>query len=71
VTFTLYPEVKKLKERMIRFGGEGVLMSGSGPTIYTLVRHESRALRVYNSLRGFCKEVYMVRLTGKREIGVA
>ncbi|WP_039945551.1 4-(cytidine 5'-diphospho)-2-C-methyl-D-erythritol kinase [Thermicanus aegyptius] len=71
VTFTLYPEVKKLKERMIRFGGEGVLMSGSGPTIYTLVRHESRAFRVYNALRGFCKEVYMVRLTGRREIGVA
>jgi len=37
-------------------------MSGSGPTIYMIVNKESRIRRTYNALRGFCKEVYVVRL---------
>ncbi|MFZ2378371.1 MAG: 4-(cytidine 5'-diphospho)-2-C-methyl-D-erythritol kinase, partial [Trichococcus flocculiformis] len=39
-----------------------VTMSGSGPTISGFSRNTSRIKRVYNSLRGFCEEVYMVRL---------
>lgn len=62
VTLSLYPEVKKLKEAMVRLGAEGVLMSGSGPTVFGLVSKESKAARIYNGLRGFCKEVYAVRL---------
>lgn len=62
VTFSLYPQVKNLKEQMIKYGGEGVLMSGSGPTVFALVNKESKVKRIYNALRGFCKEVYAVRL---------
>lgn len=62
VTLELYPEVKNIKEQMIRFGADGVLMSGSGPTVFGLVEHESRLHRVYNGLRGFCHDVYAVRL---------
>lgn len=62
VTFSLYPQVRYLKEQIKAFGGEGVLMSGSGPTIYALVNKESKVKRIYNALRGFCKEVYAVRL---------
>jgi 4-diphosphocytidyl-2-C-methyl-D-erythritol kinase len=39
-----------------------VTMSGSGPTIIGFSRNTSRIKRAYNSLRGFCEEVYMVRL---------
>ncbi len=67
VTLHLYPEVKELKEQMKRFGAEGVLMSGSGPTVFGIVQQESRAQRVVNALRGFCDEVYCVRLLGDRE----
>ncbi|OIJ20528.1 4-(cytidine 5'-diphospho)-2-C-methyl-D-erythritol kinase [Anaerobacillus alkalidiazotrophicus] len=66
VTFKLYPEVQRIKEQMIRFGADGVLMSGSGPTVFALVKHESRAARIYNGLRGFCNDVYAVRLLGER-----
>lgn len=66
VTFKLYPEVQRIKEQMIRFGADGVLMSGSGPTVFGLVKHESRMLRVYNGLRGFCSDVYAVRIMGER-----
>lgn len=67
VTLNLYPEVRELKEQMKRFGAEGVLMSGSGPTVFGIVQQESRAQRVVNALRGFCDEVYCVRLLGDRE----
>lgn len=66
VTLNLYPEVSILKEQMIKFGADAVLMSGSGPTVFGLVQHESRVNRIYNGLRGFCDEVYAVRLLGDR-----
>lgn len=62
VTLELYPEVRQLKECMIRMGAEGVLMSGSGPTVFGLVSKEAKVARIYNGLRGFCKDVYAVRL---------
>ena len=66
VTFNLYPEVVTLKEQMQRFGADAVLMSGSGPTVFGLVDTEVRVNRIYNGLRGFCDEVYVVRLLGER-----
>lgn len=62
VTLPLYPEVEQLKESMLKLGAEGVLMSGSGPTVFGLVSKEAKVARIYNGLRGFCKEVYVVRM---------
>ncbi|WP_313894762.1 4-(cytidine 5'-diphospho)-2-C-methyl-D-erythritol kinase [Psychrobacillus sp.] len=67
VTLKLYPEVAGLKEQMQKFGADAVLMSGSGPTVFGLVYQESRVQRIYNGLRGFCDEVYAVRLVGERD----
>ncbi|SDW85990.1 4-diphosphocytidyl-2-C-methyl-D-erythritol kinase [Marininema mesophilum] len=64
VTMATYPKVRFLKERMATFGAEGVLMSGSGPTVFGLVKKESVAFRVVNGLRGFCRQVYAVRMLG-------
>ncbi|MFC7687618.1 4-(cytidine 5'-diphospho)-2-C-methyl-D-erythritol kinase [Ureibacillus sp. GCM10028918] len=66
VTFNLHPEVVMIKEQMKRFGADAVLMSGSGPTVFGLVDNESRLGRIYNGLRGFCDEVFAVRLLGER-----
>ncbi|RTE08102.1 4-(cytidine 5'-diphospho)-2-C-methyl-D-erythritol kinase [Paenibacillus whitsoniae] len=62
VTLELYPEVRHLKECMQRLGADGVLMSGSGPTVFGLVSKEAKVARIYNGLRGFCKDVYAVRM---------
>lgn len=67
VTLKLHPEVSMIKEQMMKFGADAVLMSGSGPTVFGLVQHESRVNRIYNGLRGFCDEVYAVRLLGDRD----
>lgn len=62
VTLELYPEVRQMKKTMQRLGADGVLMSGSGPTVFGLVAKEAKVARIYNGLRGFCKEVYVVRM---------
>ncbi|YBV90754.1 4-(cytidine 5'-diphospho)-2-C-methyl-D-erythritol kinase [Bacillus sp. PK9-021] len=66
VTLKMHPEVALIKEQIKRFGADAVLMSGSGPTVFGLVQHDSRMHRIYNGLRGFCDKVYAVRLLGER-----
>ncbi len=67
VTLKIHPEVGHIKEQMKRFGANAVLMSGSGPTVFGLVEKESRVNRIYNGLRGFCDDVYAVRLIRSSE----
>ncbi|MDP5276941.1 4-(cytidine 5'-diphospho)-2-C-methyl-D-erythritol kinase [Chengkuizengella axinellae] len=62
VTMPMYPQVKQLKDVMHRLGAEGVLMSGSGPTVFGLVSKQSKVNKIYNGLRGFCNHVYVVRI---------
>ncbi|WP_028781773.1 4-(cytidine 5'-diphospho)-2-C-methyl-D-erythritol kinase [Thalassobacillus devorans] len=66
VTLELHPEVRQIKEQMAQAGADAVLMSGSGPTVFSLARQETRAHRIFNSLKGFCDEVYLVRMLGYR-----
>ncbi|ANB60898.1 4-(cytidine 5'-diphospho)-2-C-methyl-D-erythritol kinase [Anoxybacteroides amylolyticum] len=66
VTLNMHPEVAHIKEQMKRFGADAVLMSGSGPTVFGLVQYDSRLHRIYNGLRGFCDQVFAVRLLGER-----
>lgn len=66
VTYKIHPNLKMIKDRMIQYGADGVLMSGTGPTIYALTESEVRAQRLFNSLKGFMDEVYVVRLLGER-----
>nr|WP_238413600.1 4-(cytidine 5'-diphospho)-2-C-methyl-D-erythritol kinase [Alicyclobacillus sp. TC] len=62
VTFRLYPEVAQLHRKMQSVSGLPCHMSGSGPTLFTLVPTQSAGQRVYNALRGFAKDVYLARL---------
>jgi len=56
-----YPEIQQIKERMQGYGAETAVMSGTGPTVFSVFNKESRAQRVFNSIRGFCPEAYLVR----------
>jgi 4-diphosphocytidyl-2-C-methyl-D-erythritol kinase len=62
VTLQMHPEVGGIKKMMLKLGADCSLMSGSGPTVFGLVQREAKAEKIYNGLRGFCKEVYVVRL---------
>lgn len=61
VTIQKHPVVQQIKDRMLKFGADAALMSGSGPTVFALCDKKSRAQRIYNGLKGFCEEVYLVR----------
>ncbi|MCH4168033.1 MAG: 4-(cytidine 5'-diphospho)-2-C-methyl-D-erythritol kinase [Streptococcaceae bacterium] len=61
ITIAQYPVIDKIKSKLSDYGADGVLMSGSGPTVFALCKQESRARRVFNSINGFCEEVYLVR----------
>lgn len=65
VTISRYPIVAQIKQKMMQFGADAALMSGSGPTVFALCMHESRARRICNGLKGFCDEVYLVRTLNK------
>ncbi len=70
VTLQRYPQVRQIKELMLSSGADGVLMSGSGPTVYALLQKEAKVHRIYNALRGFVKDVYVARLLGGAEVKV-
>ncbi|WP_047999897.1 4-(cytidine 5'-diphospho)-2-C-methyl-D-erythritol kinase [Lactiplantibacillus herbarum] len=61
ITSKRYPEILQIKQQLLKFGADAAQMSGTGPTVFGVCRKRSRAQRVYNSLKGFCKEVYLVR----------
>lgn len=61
ITAKRYPEILQIKQQLLTFGADAAQMSGTGPTVFGVCRKQSRAQRVYNSLKGFCREVYLVR----------
>ena len=60
-TMEVFPVVRYIKEKMLKFGADAAVMSGSGPTVLALCKKHSRAVHVANALKGFCDEVYLVR----------
>lgn len=61
ITIQRHPVIQQIKDRMLKYGADVALMSGSGPTVFALCQQQSRAQRIYNGLKGFCDEVYLVR----------
>lgn len=46
VTFSIMPELQRLKERLLFMGAEKVMMSGSGPAVFALSKDEELAERL-------------------------
>ncbi|KRO17302.1 4-(cytidine 5'-diphospho)-2-C-methyl-D-erythritol kinase [Lacticaseibacillus saniviri] len=61
LTAKRHPEITAIKHRLLKYGAQVAQMSGSGPTVFGLCEKYSRANRVYNSMKGFCREVYLLR----------
>ena len=62
VTLSKHPLISKIKEHLTARGADAVLMSGSGPTVFALCHQEKKAHRICDSIKGFCNEVYLVRM---------
>jgi 4-diphosphocytidyl-2-C-methyl-D-erythritol kinase len=47
----LYPEIKALKERLLGMEVEAVSMTGSGSTVFGILRGEGEAKKIYDYLK--------------------
>jgi 4-diphosphocytidyl-2-C-methyl-D-erythritol kinase len=51
VTLDRYPKIRLFKEKLLRAGAVGGLMSGSGSSVFGLFESKGMAQRAYNKLR--------------------
>ena len=58
---TAYPEIAILKNELLKFGFDGVLMSGSGSSVYAVTRDERRLNIAYDSFKQKYDKVYKTR----------
>jgi 4-diphosphocytidyl-2-C-methyl-D-erythritol kinase len=56
-----YPEIGKIKDRLIKEGAMGALMSGSGPTVFGIARNKEQALKIYEKLKSEYKLIWVVQ----------
>jgi len=56
VTLTMYPQVKRIKEKLRELGLKSILMSGSGPAVFAIASSRKEAVRLYRQLKGVLKE---------------
>lgn len=55
-----YPEIGKIKDRLVEGGALGALMSGSGPTVFGIAQNKEQALRIYEKLKSEYKSIWAV-----------
>lgn len=61
VVVSWHPEILEVKNTLARYGAEGVLMSGSGPTVFGLFRNPNKAHETMKKLSGHEKwRVFLV-----------
>ena len=64
VTFELFPEVQKIKDKDSTVWSGWSINVGEWSNGFFFVKTESRAKRLVNSLKGFCSQVFAVRMLG-------
>ena len=60
-TFRLYPVVEKNKKLMKSFGAKGVLMSGSGPSVFGLFSKLSQAKAAYKNFSRINNQTFLIK----------
>jgi len=60
VTLALYPKVSEVKALLTGFGADGVLMSGSGPTVFGVFGSYERAKTAHKKLKKLYPQSYVV-----------
>lgn len=60
-TFKQYPEIKKIKEMMIKNGAEKSLMSGKGSAVFGIFKDKKEAKKVFNQLKLKYEQTYLTK----------
>lgn len=61
VTIPWHPEIKELKEVMLKAGALGALMSGSGPTVFALADSEAKAKEIATAAGQLVNQVIITK----------
>lgn len=70
VTLKLYPVVGEVKQKLKEYGANGVLMSGSGPTVFGLFNNLERAQAAGKNLQRLYPQTYVTKtVIGGKEHG--
>lgn len=67
-TFSLYPNVKRMKETLVSVGAESVLMSGSGPTVFALFEEYDEAYLVFQKLKKYYSNLILTTTLSLEEM---
>jgi len=59
VVFEEYPGVKEIKEKCLEAGALGALMSGSGPSVFSIAETRREAAKISEALEGLCSSVVL------------
>ncbi len=59
VTQAIYPRIQEIKDELLRLGAQGVLMSGSGPTVFGVMKNEAEAQKAAEVLKKDMSEVFV------------
>ncbi len=65
VAIGMYPEIQVIKEELLECGAKGVLMSGSGPTVFGIFLDRYSAKRVGELVKKRGRGVWVVKSLGK------
>ncbi len=71
VTIKHFPVISEIKDLLIKKGAKGVLMSGSGPTVFGVFESEEIAYRAKNELSTDRGKVFVVSSLSYKNWGVA
>ena len=59
VTLKEYPVIKTIKEELLKFGADGAIMSGSGPTVFGFFKDYKKAKAAHDSLCKINKDTFL------------
>lgn len=68
VTFSMYPKVREIKEKMISNGARHVLMSGSGPTVFAAFEREEEAWTYYKKIQNEYRYVHLTSTVSAKDL---
>ena len=61
VTIDIYPEISKIKSKMLEYGAINSMMSGSGPTVFGIFKSRNKAEKAFKNLKIRYKQTYISR----------
>ena len=68
VTAGAHPEIREIQKQMLRNGAEPVMMSGSGPTVFGIVKNKETGDKIAAILQALRLETAVAELVGRKSV---